>query len=183
MESVLFQDQFVRTLFEKLKTKVKESSSVSEVNSLKAQIYGFNSQIDALAERLSELPKEVTAAPIYKQMANLEKRKTEALELLDKLSDASDSDFLVSLNDYQSFVRDLRELWISANSATKSKIIQRLIHRVEVGVDSVVIHYNVDKRNLGPKIKKPDSKSGFFKNYSDTLGGSNSWTNGAVGGT
>ncbi len=183
VESVLFQDQFVRTLFEKLKTKVKESSSVSEVNSLKAQIYGFNSQIDALAERLSELPKEVTAAPIYKQMANLEKRKTEALELLDKLSDASDSDFLVSLNDYQSFVRDLRELWISANSATKSKIIQRLIHRVEVGVDSVVIHYNVDKRNLGPKIKKPDSKSGFFKNYSDTLGGSNSLTNGAVGGT
>lgn len=67
-----------------MKTKVKESSSVNEVNSLKAQIYGFNSQIDALAERLSELPKEVSASPIYKQMGNLEKRKSEAVELLDK---------------------------------------------------------------------------------------------------
>lgn len=183
VEAIFFQDQFVRTLFEKLKTKMRESSGVSEVNSLKAQIYGFNSQIDALAERLSELPKEVTAAPIYKQMATLDKRKSEALELLDRLSDAPESDFLVSLNDYQSFVNDLRELWFNANSATKSKITQRLIHKVEVGVDSVVVHYNVDKRNLGPKIKKLDSRSGFFKNYSHTLGGSNSLTNGASGGT
>lgn len=100
MEAILFQDQFVRTLFEKLKTKVKESSSASEVNSLKAQIYGFNSQIDALAKRLFELPKEVTAAPIYKQMGNIEKRKSETLELLDELSDAPETNFLVDLNDY-----------------------------------------------------------------------------------
>lgn len=179
-EAILFQDQFVSTLFEKLKAKVKESSSVNEVNSLKAEIYGFNSQIDALAERLSELPKEVTATPIYKQMGNLEKRKAEAVELLDKLSDAPETDFLVNLNNYQSFVSDLRELWLNANSATKSKIIQRLIHKIEVGVDSVVVHYNVDKRNLGPKIKKPDSKSGIFKNYPN---GSNSLTIGARRGT
>ena len=132
--------------------------------------------MDPLAERLSELPKEVTAAPIYKQMGNLEKRKNEAIELLDKLSDAPETDFLVSLNDYQSFLRDLRELWLNANSATKSKIIQRLIHKVEVGVDSVVVHYNVDKRNMVPEIKKPDFESGFFKNYPN---GSNSLTNGA----
>ncbi|MFG1485612.1 recombinase family protein [Halobacteriovorax sp. RZ-1] len=176
VEAILFQDKFVRALFEKLKAKVKESSSVSEVNSLKAQIYGFNSQIDALAERLSELPKEVSATPIYKQMGNLEKRKSDAVELLDRLSDVPEMDFLVNLNDYQSFISDLRELWLNAKSATKSKIIQRLIHKIEVGVDSVVVHYNVDKRNLGLKIKKPDSKSGFFKNYSN---GSNSLTSGA----
>lgn len=180
VEAILFQDQFVKVLFDKLKAKVKENSSVSEVNSLKAQIYGFNSQIDALAERLSELPKEVTAAPIYKQMANLEKRKGEVLELLDRHSEAPEADFLVSHNDYQSFVSGLRELWFNANPATKSKIIQRLIHKVEVGVDSVVVHYNVDKRNLVPEIKKPDFESGFFKNYSN---GSNSLTNGAAGGT
>lgn len=75
VEAFFFQDQFVRTLFEKLKTKVKGTSSVNEVNSLKAQIYGFNSQIDALAERLSELPKEVTAAPIYKQWRILKREK------------------------------------------------------------------------------------------------------------
>ena len=124
-----------------------ESSSVSEVNSLKAQIYGFNSQIDALVERLFELPKEVSASPIYKQMENLEQRKSEAVELLDRLSDTPETDFLVNLNDYQSFVSDLRELWLSANSTTKSKIIQSLIHKIEVDVDSVVVHYNVDKRN------------------------------------
>lgn len=180
VEAILFQDQFVRALFEKLKAKVKKSSSVSEVNSLKAQIYGFSSQIDALAERLSELPKEVTAAPIYKQMGNLEKRKSESMELLDRLSDAPETDFLVNLNVYQSFVGDLRELWLNANSATKSKIIQRLIYKIEVGVDSIVVHYNMDKRNIDPKIKKPDSRSGFFKNYSN---GSNSLTNGARRGT
>lgn len=181
VEAILFEDDFVKIIFEKLKMKVKENSSSSVASSLKAQVHGFNSQINALAERLSELPKEVTAAPIYKQMTILEKRKEEALEQLDKLADEPRMDFLAKLGDYQGFVADLRKLWLEANSEVKSKIIQRLIHKVEVGVDSVVVHYNVDKRNLGPKIKKPDSRSGFFKNssVSNCFNSSNSLTNGA----
>ena len=83
----------------------------------------------------------------------LRREKVKLLSYLISISDAPETDFLVNLNDYQSFVSDLKELWFNANSASKSKIIQRLIHKVEVGIDFVVVHYNVDKRNLGPKIK------------------------------
>lgn len=67
VEELIFGHELAKSLFEKIKDKDSELSSKKEVDSLKAQIYGINSQIDALAERLSELPKELSAAPIYKQ--------------------------------------------------------------------------------------------------------------------
>ncbi len=41
-------------------------------------------------------------------------------------------------------------------------VSERLIHRVEVGTDSVVIHYNVDKRNMILKTKKPSPAGRLF---------------------
>jgi site-specific DNA recombinase len=178
VESILFQKEFAKNLFDKLKKKINENSSLKEVKSLKAQIYGLNSQMDALTERLSKLPKDVSASSIYKQMANLDKRKIEAVELLEKLTDAGETDFLVGLDDYQKFLSDMREFWPHANSEIKCKIIQRLIHKVEVGLKDIVVHYNVDKRNLDLKIKMPDLKSGILKNPSYSIG-SNSLTFGA----
>ncbi len=108
-----------------MKDKDSELSSVKEIDSLKAQIYGINSQIDALAERLSELPKELSTTPIYKQMKNLEERKLETenqLEIL-MLSDL-EVDYRANLKDYTAFSTSLRELWLTAATEIKSKIIQ-----------------------------------------------------------
>jgi hypothetical protein len=123
---------------------------VSYFISLKAQVYGINSQVDALAERLSELPKELSAAPIYKQLKGLEDRKLETqnqLELL-MISDLK-VDYRANLKDFTAFSSSLRAVWATTNSEIKSKIIQRLVHKIEVGEDLVVVHFNVGKRNFG----------------------------------
>jgi hypothetical protein len=123
---------------------------VSYFISLKAQVYGINSQVDALAERLSELPKELSAAPIYKQLKGLEDRKLETqnqLELL-MISDLK-VDYRANLKDFTAFSSGLRAVWATTNSEIKSKIIQRLVHKIEVGEDLVVVHFNVGKRNFG----------------------------------
>lgn len=185
VEELIFGDELTKSLFEKIKDKNNELSSKKEVDSLKAQIYGINSQIDALAERLSELPKELSAAPIYKQMKGLEDRKLETenqFEVL-MLSDL-EIDYKSNLKDFTAFSTSLREVWLTATPEVRSKIIQRLIHKIEVGEDSVVVHFNVDKRNLGPKTKKPSKKEGFLKKSNFFYhNGSNSLTNGAAGET
>ncbi len=184
VEELIFGDELAKSLFAKIKDKDNELSSKNEVDSLKAQIYGINSQIDALAERLSELPKELSADPIYKQMKGLEDRKLETgnqLELL-MLSDLR-VDYRTNLKDFTAFSTSLREVWPMACSEVKSKIIQRLVHKVEVGEESVAIHFNVDKRNLGPKTKKPSKEEGFLSSNFFYHNGSNSLTNGARGQT
>lgn len=50
----------------------KNNDEESERGKLKAKLYGVSSQLDALAERLSMLPKTVSATPIFKQMEKLE---------------------------------------------------------------------------------------------------------------
>ena len=185
VEELIFGDELAKSLFEKIKNKDSELSSKKEVDSLKAQVYGINSQIDALTERLSELPKELSAAPIYKQMKGLEERKLETenqLELL-MLSDL-EIDYRANLKDFTAFSNSLREVWLTAGPKIKSRIIQRLVYKVEVGEDSVVVHFNVDKRNLGPKTKKASDLEAFLSRPNFFYhNGSNSLTNGARRGT
>lgn len=185
VEELILGEELAKILFKKIIDKDCELSFEKEVNSLKAQIYGIKSQIDALAERLSELPKELSAAPIYKQMKGLEERKLETENQLEVLilNDLK-IDCRANLKDFTAFTSSLREIWSTTSSEVKSKVIQRLIHKVKVGDDSVVIHYNVDKRNLGSKMKKASKKEAFLKNSNfSKLNGSNSLKNGAPGAT
>ena len=69
--------EFSKSLLERVKAKHKANPKGQQEKALKAKIYGIHSQLDALAERLSELPKSVSAVPIYKQMEVLESRKKE----------------------------------------------------------------------------------------------------------
>ena len=146
VEDLLFGDDLAYRLYKAINQKIEENSSNTERDSIKAQIYGINSQIDALTERLAELPKELSASSIFKQMKTLEDRKQELSDKLEKLSNSSQTDYIAKFNEYDNFVQSLRKLWMTASSDMKSRIIKRLIHKVEVGADSVVIHYNVDKR-------------------------------------
>lgn len=81
-------------------------------------------------------------------MKTLEDRKLELSEKLERLTSSKQSDFVTKFDEYNEFVKSLRKLWVTASSDMKSRIIKRLIHKVEVGSDSVVIHYNIDKRNM-----------------------------------
>ena len=108
-------------------------------------------------------------------MKALEDRKNEFESSLEQLI-ASDvrNNYLADIGDYRSLLVCMKNMWRDADASVKDRIIKRLIHKIEVGVDSVVIHYNVDKRNLDPKTKKTSKKEAFYQTI-----GSNSLTNGA----
>jgi hypothetical protein len=84
------------------------------------------------------------------------------------------------LDEYSKFIKSFRKSFFVASPEVKSKIIQRLVHKIEVGDKSVVLHYNVDKRNLGLKnTKAPDVKSEAFCSSNNFYRvGSNSLTTG-----
>jgi DNA-binding ferritin-like protein len=78
---------------------------------LKSKIYGINSQIDALAERIAVLPKGLDPNPFYKQMEKLAQLKKEEASMLRRIElKETQSDEPSSLDSYQEFVKSMKTL-------------------------------------------------------------------------
>lgn len=161
----------------------KNNDEESERGKLKAKLYGVSSQLDALAERLSMLPKSVSATPIFKQMEKLELVKKDLEEGLLKIKDLNIDGRLVPIETFEEFAA-FAGLTIKNNPDfnIRRNLLQKFIHRIEIGVDSIKIYWNLDKDFYEQelKIKNSEKIRGFIKTANF---GSHSLTIGARGGT
>lgn len=151
--------KFLLELRNKVKAIHKNNDEESERGKLKARLYGVNSQLDALAERLSILPKAVSATPIFKQMEKLELVKKEIEDGLLKIKDLNIDERLVPIATFEEFAA-FAGLTIKNNPDfnIRRNLLQKFIHRVEIGVDSIKIYWNLDKDFYEQelKIKNPE---------------------------
>ena len=136
--------EFARGIIEEAQKVHAEDGGQKEVKRLQSKVSGYNSNLEALAERLSELPKGVSASVIFNQMEKLEVAKKEALERISYLRKGS-GDFQelpAEFNNYWSFLELVSKvLGEKTKPEVKAKVIERLVHKVEVGMDKVRIHY------------------------------------------
>ncbi len=130
--------------------------------------------MDALAERLSTIPANISAVPIFKQMEILQDRKTELeTAYLNSLDGFYPRDLPIEFEDLKKLTIGLKKLFSeTASPEVKTKIIQKLVAKIEIGIDSVRIHFIVGKESLRSLIEPR------LLNL-----GSNSLTNGARRGT
>lgn len=171
-------------VLEKAREKHAIDPKRKDIERLKAKTKGINSQLEALSERLAELPKSVSAAPIYKQMERLQTLLTEHEEHLLRLkSDGPTSlDRIVGLDTFEDFAIHHRNLVMRDLEETKKKqLIQKFVHKIELGTESFKIHYNVDKAHYERELalKRVGSRpSGAVPSEIFGIYGSNSLTNG-----
>ncbi|MCC7441209.1 MAG: hypothetical protein IT285_06235 [Bdellovibrionales bacterium] len=157
-----------------------------EAERLKAKLYGINSQLEAVAERLTQLPKSVSAAPIFKQMERLESAKREIEEALERAKSApvNIGNRLVKLETFEAFTEHYRALIQRADHDTRKSLVQKFIESVEIGVDTVKIKWILDEehyqRELALRGRLP---AGSLAAGTPWRGGSHSLTNGAQGRT
>ncbi len=132
---------------------------------------------DALTLRLAILPREISAAPIYKQMEKfgIEKRNLEerVLKLKDKeLEKEVPADAIT----YEKFLDVLRDLKASGiTTAKKQKIITSLVERIEIFPDRLEIHYGLGISRVKQELATASSllnKSLVESSTSLTNGGS-----------
>ncbi len=183
---VLMSDKFfMKKILEKVKLKHEVNPLRKDEERFKAKIFGINSQIEGLAERLAELPKTVSAAPIYKQMELLENLRKENQEALANLrtTGRTSLDRMVSLEKFEDFASHYQKYLLEATVTEQKQMLKKFIHKIEVGVDSVKIHWIVDLDHFDRELalKRAGSRSsggglsdlGFFKDI-----GSYTLTNG-----
>jgi len=141
---VLCMPKLAEELLKSARKQCENSKEDKEIKRIKARICGFKSQLDALAERLSQLPKTVSATPFFNQMEKLEYLKREDEERLGKLqSNLQTQGHPAEFKDYQSFLTGLKKLSEGAGHEVKMKIINALIHKVELSKEILKIHYYV----------------------------------------
>lgn len=158
-----------------------ENNESSEKEKLKAKLYGINSQLDALAERIAILPVTVSPVPLFKQMEKLEAVKKDLGERLLKVKDINISERLVSIETFEEFKKIAKKTFLeNPDFNIKRSILQKFILRVEIGINSIKIYWILDKEIFESelKIKKPEARdSGFL--YRPANFGSQSLTYGA----
>ncbi len=174
---------FAERIFKRVKELHTENPRHKDRERAKAKILGLGSQIDALSERLAELPKAVSAAPIYKQMEKLQTLKLENEEALAKLQNggATSLDRIVGLESFEDFASHYRNLVLrDLDPNAQKQMIQKFVSKIEVGTDSFKIHFIVDKEHYRKELalKVAGSDSLKFLGVS-TNRGSNTLTYGA----
>ena len=103
---------FMKKVLEEVRKHHESNPLRRDMERFKAKIFGINSQIEALSERLAELPKSVSAAPIYLQMEKLERIKKEYEESLLELKAGSKNslDKIVGIDTLDNFMNHYRTM-------------------------------------------------------------------------
>ncbi|MCB0413224.1 MAG: recombinase family protein [Bdellovibrionales bacterium] len=150
VKKLITSPKFAKSLLEKAKEVHEGSKAIKEEENLKQKLFGFNSQLDALAERLSELPKSVSAVPIYKQMERIEEEKSGVQKTLKdlKIRGVSSKEPPIELSKFSKFLESLKTILNSDDHELRSKIIKRLVHKVIPSENEVEIQFKVCESSL-----------------------------------
>ncbi len=187
-KSLICDQNMMKEMLKRVREKHEENPHRKDEERLKAKIYGITSQLDGLAERLSELPKTVSAAPIYKQMERLEnikegyEKELEALKATGKTS----LDRVVDLSKFDDFARHYRKYMTQEIASNELRqMVKKFIYKVEVGTETVKIHWIVDDEHFERELalkRAGSSPKGAVLNFKSNVG-SQSLTFGAPGQT
>ncbi len=152
---------------------------IQEVDRLRSKTRGVEEQIEALAEHLSKIPKGLSPAPIYSQMQKLEELKSKSQAELDEiLRSGVQTEPPVQLKDYQAYLTAVSGFLRFAQSPElKTKIIQRLVHKIEIYPAGFNVHFLVDKTVVGEPDKAGPS-AGSPASQIFLVSGSKTLTNG-----
>ena len=145
------------------KTRIEESGA----KRLEEKIAGIDKQIHAVAEHLTKLPADLSPEPIFKQMRRLEEVKQVVQQELDAFSQSQRTlEIPASVPNYQSYLQGLKEIHLNDTDKrdTQTKIIQRLIHKIEILPTSTRLHYYASERYFPALEKRVGGSPDIFLN-------------------
>ncbi len=172
---LLTQEDLLKDLLREANNFYEDQSVDKEKDKLKLKELSYNSQLDALAARLAELPVNISAKPIYEQMAIIEAKKTEVVEKSQSLVGPCYGS-PVEFTDIKRFGDSVKEILLGENNPDlKALVISKFVKKVEVSEDSITVHYFVGEEHFKRELALASSLS-FSKNLGSnrlTSGGTN----------
>lgn len=163
---LITNEKFAKELIEEAQKVHNENYSLkSEKLSLKKEISSYSAQTEALAERIATLPIDVPIDPLYKMLKKLEQETNRAKKEYQELEkkDGIGVDTPAEIVSYKKFLSTLNGLWKELDKGSielRTRLIKRLIHRIEIDNNGVEIHFHVGNHQI-----KKESIIDSFLNY------------------
>ncbi len=150
VKRLLSDPVYAEQIFEEAKAKMGRSGKVSDGERLKAKISSLTAQIEATTERVSELPKGISAQSFYDQILRLQKTKEEFERSLEAMkTQEQNRDLAISLGDFRQFTESLKRIaTATTDGAAKASICRKLIEKIEVSPSGITIHYYVGESHF-----------------------------------
>ena len=166
VEVLLRKPEVAERLLSEARKNAVDHGSEKEKDRIKQRIYGYNSQIDSLTERLSQLPKSIPATSIFKQMEKIEGLRIEEekkLRTLDLEQGAPDTP--AESETYQAFLDGIRAIAASGTelaAEVKVRIVQALIYKIEIIPGTFKLHFHVGSAYVGRELANASSRPFFI---------------------
>ena len=161
----------------------KKDPVKSEIKRFQNKKINIDRKLEMLTERLTELPKEISATPLYSKMTNLQKQKEELDHLLEskrrELKGLMENP--ADIQNWKEFLSVFGKIFHSHLTVDQqTQLIKKLIYRIELGVNDIRIHYFVGEDHIKRELAVMASSS-FFCSKSNVATCSSSLTNGGGG--
>jgi site-specific DNA recombinase len=163
ISSLVLNEEVAKSIVNEARNVHEKRSRSKEAEQLKQKLLIIDGQLEALAEHLSKIPKSVSPAPIFAQMQRLEEQKVTAQLSLETLlgSVGALCDMPAQLKDYKKLLESVRNSWSeNLSHDTKSQILRRLVHRIEVLAEGFRIHYYTGKNHVNSDGYMPKEEAG-----------------------
>jgi site-specific DNA recombinase len=140
--------------------------SQTEIDKLNRKLLTNKGQIEALAERIARLPKNVDERPILEQMAKLQKTKLNfENKLLELQNSARQFDTPVFPETFQQFAVSFGSKLKKADKQPElqAAVTRKVVHRIEICTNGFDIHFHVGQEHYGRELDKPPDRMGVAR--------------------
>ncbi len=126
------------------------------------KLAGLRGQIGLLSERLALMPKDVDPAPIYEQLAKMQRLEVDYREKL-RAAALAVEDEPIDLKDFEKFAEQLKALLEREDDpVVKTAVIQKVVEKVFVTKNGIEIHFHVGKMHYKRELEATASGSRLF---------------------
>lgn len=157
VEELMSSPAVAKVIMEQAQREHSKLDFNHEEDRLRNKVYANQGQLNALTERLSEIPTDVDATPIYNQMKKIGITKKELEEkILMVRRQNHEHELPAELADYLEFLKMLKASGMVFGPVERQKIISQLVEKIELLPNGMKIHFFVGTS----RIKKGPAKAG-----------------------
>lgn len=159
VKRLLIDETYRKHLFKEAQGLKQDQTATKTFEKLKSKLASFDYQIEATAERVSTLPKEMDVKPIYDQILRLQKSKSDLdLDLIATKASVQTQEEPICVDSFEALTDCIKQIIRKEERPdAMAAIIRKLIQKIEVTESGIIIHYHVGKNH-------------FIREYNDKLG-------------
>ena len=143
MQRLLSAETYARQIFEEARKLTGATGLNIEIQKLRAKCQSIDLQIEAVTERIGQLPKEIDAKVFFEQIMKLQKAKAEIERQIVISAADGRTEKVITFDHFEAFRNKLVGMLKGSDPNVMAAICRRVIDRIEINASQELIQYTI----------------------------------------